>query len=314
MEGQIDCCTLCPRMCRAPRSSEEGKGFCRMGMLPRVARAALHHWEEPCISGTRGSGTVFFSGCTLQCVFCQNYEISSKGAGKTVSVERLAEIYRELEQQGAHNINLVNPTHFVPAIVESLHRYRPKIPVVYNSSGYERVETLQMLEGLVDIYLPDFKYSGEKTSRRYSGVANYTRYAQRAVEEMARQTGAPVLDEEGMLRRGTVVRHLILPENTRNAMEVLAWLEEHLSGQVLVSLMGQYLPCGKAEQYPEINRRITRREYQKVQDYLFTLSLDGFVQQLSSADRGFIPDFHLQGVLEPAEQPEKEKNHPVVLR
>ena len=270
-----------------------------MGVNPKIARAALHFWEEPCISGTRGSGTVFFSGCTLRCVFCQNYEISSKEKGKVISVQRLAEIYRELEAQGAHNINLVNPTHFVPAITESLKIYRPAIPIVYNSSGYERVETLRMLEGMVDIYLPDLKYADDQKARRYSGVSDYFIHARRAIAEMARQTGAPELDENGILQKGTVVRHLILPENTRNSMEALSWLAENLPEQVWVSLMGQYIPCGRADQYPEINRRITPREYRKVQDFLFSLPLEGFVQELSSAQKDYIPSFELEGVEAP---------------
>ena len=292
-------CVLCPRMCGAFRGEESGQGFCHMGVNPKIARAALHFWEEPCISGSRGSGTVFFSGCTLRCVFCQNYEISSKEKGKVISVQRLAEIYRELEAQGAHNINLVNPTHFVPAITESLKIYRPAIPIVYNSSGYERVETLRMLEGLVDIYLPDLKYADDQKAGRYSGVSDYFIHARRAIAEMARQTGAPELDENGILQKGTVVRHLILPENTRNSMEALSWLAENLPEQVWVSLMGQYVPCGRADQYPEINRRITPREYRKVQDFLFSLPLEGFVQELSSAQKGYIPSFELEGVEAP---------------
>lgn len=296
MTGEAARCNLCPRRCDAPREAESGRGFCGMGALPRVARAALHFWEEPCISGTRGSGTIFFSGCTLKCVFCQNYEISSKNFGKVISVEQLAGLYRMLEEQGAHNINLVNPTHFVPAIVESLQLYRPQVPVVYNSSGYERVETLRLLEGLVDIYLPDFKYADGEKARRYSGVSDYPEQAARAIQEMARQTGAPQFDEQGMLRKGTVVRHLILPENTRNSIAVLNRLDRELSDQVLVSLMGQYLPCGRAAEYPELNRRITPREYQKVQNHLFDLRLEGFVQELSSAKKDFIPSFQLEGL------------------
>lgn len=294
------CCTLCPRDCKAKRESTEGFGFCHMGLLPKVARAALHYWEEPCISGKNGSGTVFFSGCALRCAYCQNYEISSREYGKIISIERLANIYQELEEQGAHNVNLVNPTHFVPAIIESLRLYRPRVPVVYNSSGYEKIDTLRKLEGLVDVYLPDLKYADDEKAQRYSGVSDYFSRACEAITEMARQTGVPKFDSEGMLLRGTVVRHLILPENTRNSIAVLNWLQEHLSGQVLVSLMGQYVPCGAARKFRELNRRITPREYRKVQDHLFSLGLDGFVQQLSSAHKDYIPEFDLQGVLERA--------------
>lgn len=305
MSDVIENCTLCPRSCGARREKESGRGFCGMGSLPKVARAALHFWEEPCISGTRGSGAVFFSGCTLKCVFCQNYEISAKNFGKVISVEQLAAIYHTLEQQGAHNINLVNPTHFVPAIIESLQIYKPKIPIVYNCGGYEKPETLRSLEGLVDIYLPDFKYApvpgttGQSASFRYSGAADYFEAASTAVTEMARQTGVPVFNENGILQRGTLVRHLILPENTRTSMAVLDWLNANLPDKVLVSLMGQYLPCGKVlsdDTYKELNRRITKREYQKVQQYLFSLKIDGFVQELSSAKKDYIPAFNLEGI------------------
>ena len=264
-----------------------------MGTLPRVARAALHRWEEPCISGTRGSGTVFFSGCPLGCVYCQNYALSHGGEGREVSVERLSGIFRQLEEQGAHNINLVNPTHFAPAIARALRLRRPSVPVVYNSGGYERVETLRSLEGLIDVYLPDLKYLSPELSRRYSKAENYPEAAKAAIAEMLRQTGPARFDADGMLLRGTLVRHLILPSNTKNSAEVLRYLAEQ---NVLVSLMAQYVPCGKAGEYPEINRRITKREYEKVQELLFSLGLDGYVQERSSATKDFIPSFRLEGV------------------
>ncbi len=291
-------CRICPRNCGARRERDSGQGFCRMGVFPKVARAALHFWEEPCISGIRGSGTIFFSGCSLRCAFCQNEEISTRDFGKIITPEALAQIYQDLERKGAHNINLVNPTHFVPAILESFHFYRPRIPVVYNSSGYESVETLKLLEGSVDIYLPDFKYSDEKMAWQYSGAKDYFQTASKAIEEMSRQTGKPVFDQDGMLVRGTVVRHLVLPLATQNAIGVLRFLKDTLDDRVLVSLMGQYVPYGRVRQgeFPELNRRITRREYEKVQDALFRLDLNGFVQELSSAKKDFIPSFDLTGV------------------
>lgn len=274
-----------------------------MGTFPRLARAALHFWEEPCISGDKGSGTVFFSGCALRCAFCQNEKISAQDFGKTVSPGELAEIYRNLERQGAHNINLVNPTHFVPAILESFSYYRPRVPVVYNSSGYEKLETLKLLEGKIDVYLPDLKYSDSEKARQYSGAADYFETASRAVVEMARQTGAPEFDSSGLLLRGTVVRHLVLPLATRNAIGVLRFLKETLDGKVLVSLMGQYVPYGRVlrGEFPELNRRITQREYEKVQEELFRLDLEGFVQDLDSAGQKFIPGFDLTGL--PKEPP-----------
>lgn len=269
-----------------------------MGVFPKVARAALHFWEEPCISGTRGSGTVFFSGCSLRCAFCQNEEISANGYGREITPQELALIYQDLEAQGAHNINLVNPTHFVPAILESFQYYRPKVPVVYNSSGYEKVETLKLLDGKIDVYLPDLKYFDPEKAERYSGAPDYFQAASKAVCEMARQTGKPEFDEDGMLLRGTVVRHLVLPLATQNAIEILRFLKEALDDQVLISLMGQYVPYGRVRrgEFPELNRRITKREYEKVQEELFRLDLDGFVQELSSAKKDFIPSFDLTGV------------------
>ena len=204
-------CSLCPRNCRVERRDDAGSGVCGVGALPKIARAGLHMWEEPCISGTRGSGTVFFSGCGLRCVFCQNEEISHGGEGKVVSVERLTEIFRELEAAGAHNINLVTAAQFVPAVIAALELYRPRIPIVYNSSGYESVETLRLLEGYVDIYLPDYKYIDAGMAKLLSGAADYPDVALDAIREMVRQTGAAVYDEAGMMLRGTQIRHLVLP-------------------------------------------------------------------------------------------------------
>lgn len=290
-------CMLCPRACGARRTETEGGGFCGLGTNPVVARAALHFWEEPCISGKRGSGTVFFTGCCLKCVFCQNYQISTeKAVGKMVGVQELADIFDRLAAQGAHNINLVSPTQFVPAIIEALKLRNTRIPVVYNSGGYESLQTLKMLDGLVDIYLPDFKYADNALALKYSGAPDYVENAKACVLEMARQTGPAQYDDEGMMTRGTMVRHLILPGNTRNSIAALDWLSENLPDGALVSLMAQYIPCGKAADHPEINRRITRREYQKVQEHLFALNLDGFVQEPESASQSFIPPFNLEGV------------------
>lgn len=294
---RIEHCTLCPRRCGAKREETSGSGFCGMGANPVVARAALHFWEEPCISGTRGSGTVFFTGCSLKCVFCQNYQISTKKeVGKSVSVEELADIFERLIAQGAHNINLVNPTHFALPIAQALRLRKLPVPVVYNSGGYENVETLEILDGLIDIYLPDFKYADNAPAYQYSGAPDYVENAKAAILEMTRQTGKAQFDVDGMMTRGTIVRHLILPGNTRNSIAVLDWLSKNLSDSVLVSLMAQYIPCGRAADFPEINRRITKREYQKVQNYLFGSGLDGFVQEMKSASQSFIPPFNLEGV------------------
>ncbi len=290
-------CMLCPRRCGARRSPAVGSGRCKMGTDPVVARAALHFWEEPVISGTRGSGAVFFTGCALGCVYCQNYCISAEQkAGRRVSPKELSEIFRRLEEQGAHNINLVTPTHFVPAILEALEIRKPSVPVVYNCGGYETTETLRMLEGHVDIYLPDFKYMEPELAGQLSGAPDYPEIAKAAVLEMARQTGPAGYDEEGMLVRGTVVRHLILPGHTRNSIAVLDWLAENLPDGVPVSVMAQYVPCGRAEDFPPLGRRITKREYEKIQSHLFELGLDGYIQERESASKAYIPPFDLSGV------------------
>lgn len=269
-----------------------------MPFAPVVARAALHFGEEPCISGERGSGAVFFSGCSLRCVFCQNYGISAENFGEEITVSRLREIYQELIGKGAHNINLVNPTHFVRAIAQSLEEPLP-VPVVYNCGGYELVESLRRLEGKVQIYLPDLKYADDRLALRYSGAADYWERAREAIAEMVRQTGPYCLDEAGMLQSGVLIRHLILPGQVKNSKRILDWIADSFSaGTVLVSLMSQYLPCGKAENFPEINRTLYQEEYDEVEAYLFQKGIeDGFLQELSSADDAYIPAFDLTGVL-----------------
>lgn len=287
-------CTLCPRRCNVDR--DVGKGFCGVGSSLKVARAALHHWEEPCISGTQGSGTVFFSGCVLKCIYCQNHQISAEGFGKEISISRLAEIFMELKEQGAHNINLVNPTHFVPQIKEALDMVRNelKIPVVYNTGGYERVETLKMMEGYVDIYLPDIKYFSDEAAA-LSKATDYFDTAMAAVEEMLRQTGAPVI-EDGILKKGTVVRHLVLPGLYKDSVEVIKCVGERFGNDILFSLMSQYTPFYKAKDDPKLSRRITTFEYRKALDAVYEAGLQGFMQQRSSAKEEYTPDFDLSGV------------------
>ena len=272
-------CTLCPRNCRAEREDAQGGGVCGVGTMPKVARAALHMWEEPCISGTRGSGAVFFSGCGLKCIFCQNEAISHGGEGETVSIERLAEIFCELEAQGAHNINLVTAAQFVPAVIAALEIYRPGIPIVYNSSGYESVETLKMLEGYVDIYLPDFKYIDPAMAKLLSGAADYPEVAMAAIAEMLRQTGPAVYDENGMMLRGTQIRHLVLPGLTGDSMKILSIIADEFPGAA-VSLMGQYVPFGKALEMPGMNRRLKKKEYARVLAHMEAIGLDGYRQEL----------------------------------
>ncbi len=292
-----DPCTLCPRQCNVLRADEHSCGGCGVTVTPKVARAALHFGEEPCISGQNGSGTVFFSGCPLHCRYCQNHGISRDGFGKEVSPARLADIFRELEAAGAHNVNLVSGTQFVPAIRKALSLYKPSIPVVYNSGGYERVETLKTLEGLVDVYLPDFKYADNALGAALSGVPDYADQAAAAILEMARQTGPMVLDEHGMAQCGTMVRHLVLPGHTKNSLAVLDWLADHLPRGCFVSLMFQYTPLREIEGFPTLSRRLTRREREKVFRYLLELGLtDGYAQEAESASALYIPNFDLTGV------------------
>ena len=287
-------CRLCPRNCGVVRG-ETGNGWCGMGAEPRIARAAPHFDEEPVISGTRGAGTVFFSGCSLKCCYCQNYELSHHGYGKIVTVERLREIYFELIEQGVHNIDLVNPTHYAEAVLASLEGGLP-VPVVWNSGGYEKVETLRRFEGKVQVYLPDLKYISPDSARKYSKAEDYFDHAGPALKEMLRQTGPVVLDEEGVIRRGTIIRHLILPGCAEESMRILDFIKEELPG-AWISLMAQYLPFGDAKGVDELGRRLTQEEYDMVADHLVEIGLeDGFIQELSSSDEKYIPKFDLSGV------------------
>lgn len=290
-------CSACPRRCGAVRTETSGEGVCGMGTLPRLARAAAHMWEEPCISGERGSGAVFFSGCPLKCVFCQNGRISSGGFGRTVSVSRLREIFLELAASGVHNINLVNPTHYIDSVIEACSGGLP-VPLVWNSGGYDTVDSLRRLEGIVDIYLPDMKYALEAPAARYSAAADYPETAKAAVLEMFRQTGPYVMDGDGLLRSGVVIRHLILPGNADNTRAVIDWVASEFGpGDVLFSLMSQYTPCGDLTGHPELSRRITPEEYEEAIAYLEASGIeDGFYQELSSAEEEYIPDFDLTGV------------------
>lgn len=293
----IESCRLCPRECGGYRDNKTGKGFCGATALMEVARIAPHYGEEPCISGKRGSGAVFFSHCTMRCLFCQNFEISHGGFGREISAEQLAEKFKELEKSGVHNINLVNGTHYIPQIRESLMLYKPNIPVIFNCGGYEKAESLKLLSGLVDVYLPDFKYADDEMATKYSGVKNYCETAIKAIDEMLAQTGGLRFDESGMILGGTIIRHLVLPFGTKNSIAVLNIIKEHFGGKAFVSLMAQYTPCGKALSHKRLNRKITKREYQKVLDALFDSELDGYAQELEASGTEFIPSFDLTGVL-----------------
>lgn len=286
-------CSICPRHCNVDRSVN--LGFCQSPDNFRVARAALHFWEEPCISGKEGSGTVFFSGCNLKCVFCQNNEISAENKGVEISDDKLISIFENLISQGANNINLVNPTHYAKRLANVLSRWKSPVPIVYNSSGYEEVETLKALDGIIDIYLPDLKYIRAEKAMRYSKAEDYFEKASPALLEMRHQVEDKF--DGDIMKSGMIIRHLILPQNTNSSIAVLDFIKSNFPN-TFVSLMAQYTPCGDLSEFPEINRKITKREYEKVVNYAFDNSFDKlFIQELSSADKSFIPKFDFTGVL-----------------
>lgn len=289
-------CHLCPRNCGVDRTLRAGR--CAVGELPRVARAALHYWEEPCISGDKGSGTIFFSGCPLGCLYCQNEEISHRGKGLDISIARLREIAKELIAQGAHNINLVNPTHYTDAVLEAFQPKLP-VPVVWNSSGYERPETLRRTKRLVDIFLPDLKYSDAVLAQHLSDAKDYFAVAKKAITTMLELVGSPVFDEQGLLRRGVLIRHLVLPSCEENTRGVIDWVSDSFPhGEVLFSLMGQYVPCGRAVGDPLLGRRLTDSEYAWAKNYLRCSGIEqGYSQDITAADAIYIPSFDGEGVL-----------------
>lgn len=293
-------CVLCPRNCHADRINGRW-GRCHETAEIVVARAALHMWEEPCISGDAGSGAVFFSGCPMGCVFCQNHNIAEAKAGKTITVERLSEIFLELQEKGAANINLVTPTHYVLQIIEALDLARKEglsLPIVYNTSGYEKPETIRMLDGYVDVYLPDFKYMESELAAAYSGAPDYPKYAKATLKEMLHQTGNIQIDKDtGMIQKGVIVRHLVLPGHVKNSKAVIKYLLETYQDQILISIMNQYTPMPQVSGDPLLSRKVTKREYEKVIDYALELGMeDGFIQEGEAAKESFIPEFDCEGV------------------
>ncbi|MBQ8905307.1 MAG: radical SAM protein [Ruminococcus sp.] len=292
-ERLLSSCTLCPRACRVNRLAGQ-TGFCGMGAEAVIARAALHHWEEPCISGTNGSGTVFFSGCTLRCVFCQNHRIAAEHVGKAVSADALSAHFLDLQAQGAHNINLVTPTHFVPQILESLDIARRNgldLPIVYNTSGYETIDTLRLLEGYVDIYLPDFKYITADAAKRYSSAADYPETARAAIREMVQQVGAAQFDADGMMRRGVLIRHLLLPDEVEAAKKIVRELYQAYGDRVYFSLMNQYTPMPQVRG-TSLDRTVTEAEYDAWVDDAVAVGVEnGFVQEGGTVGESFIPPF-----------------------
>ena len=308
-------CILCPRMCKADRS--RAAGYCGCSSVLTAARAALHHWEEPCISGSAdadggltapggahsdsgGSGTVFFSGCTLGCCFCQNHKISSGHFGREMTAEELGQVFLRLQDQGAYNINLVTPTQYLPHIISALDQVRFKltIPVVYNCGGYESVDTLKMLDGYIDIYLPDFKYADSVLAKKYSKAENYPIHAKRAIDEMVRQVGGCEFDENGMMKRGIIIRHLVLPSYTDNSKRVIEYLYNTYGDDIYMSIMNQYTPLESVLKYPEINRKVTESEYDEVLDFAVEIGVENaFVQEGGTVSESFIPLFDGEGVV-----------------
>jgi len=299
MKELLSDCTLCPRNCHKDRMKGE-LGYCRVSSDLMIARAALHMWEEPCISGEQGSGTVFFSGCSLQCVYCQNHQIACGEVGKIVSIERLSEIFLELQSKKAHNINLVTPTHYIPQIVKGIEMARTRgltIPIVYNGSGYEKVSTLKLLDGLVQIYLPDFKYKDTRISYNYSLCKDYYEKSKLSLKEMVRQVGEPVFNEFGIMEKGVIVRHLLLPGCIVDSKEIIKYLYETYGDQIYISILSQFTPVKHQEKHKELNSAVTKEYYEELVDYAIDLGVEnGFIQEGETAKESFIPEFNYEGV------------------
>ena len=307
VENLLKKCSLCPRKCEVDRKNNKF-GFCKAGSNVKIAKASMHYFEEPCISGCRkkdgdnlrGSGTVFFSNCNLKCVFCQNYKISQEGFGIEISIEKLSDIFLKLQENGAYNINLVSPTIYACQIKESIIIAKKKglsIPIIYNCSGYELVETVKMLDGYIDVYLPDFKYFDDEIAKKYSRVDRYFYNASMSILEMYKQVGSPIFDENGMIQKGLIIRHMVLPNNIKNTKKVLEWISENLGKEAFVSVMGQYFPTNIADKYEEINRKVTKKEMEIVKLYIDKLGLtNGYIQKLGKNEERYVPDFDLSGI------------------
>ena len=291
MNKELECCTICPHNCKINRTKNPGR--CKSTDKIKIALYSIHNFEEPCISGEKGSGTIFFSNCNMNCVFCQNYEISQLGRGKEITIEELANVMIKQQERNVQNINLVTPTSYALQIVEAIKIARKKgleIPIVYNTNGYESVETLKLLEGYVDIYLPDLKYYYDDLAKKYSKVDNYFDVATNAIKEMYRQVGQPLLDENGIMKKGLMIRHLILPNEIENTKEVLKWIKQNLDNKVFVSVMAQYFPTYIAKNVEKLNRKLTLQEYQAIEDFVFSLDLEnGYMQDLGEHEEEYVP-------------------------
>lgn len=287
-------CKVCPHNCKVNRINNE-IGRCRASANVKIALASLHYYEEPCISGEKGSGTVFFSNCNMNCKFCQNYEISAEGKGKDISIEELADTFLDLQEKEANNINLVTPTIYAYQIIEAIKIAKSKglkIPIIYNSNGYESIDTLKKLEGYIDVYLPDLKYYYDDIAIKYSGVKNYFKVATEAIKEMYRQVGAPKLNENGIIQKGLIIRHLILPNNIENSKKVLSWIKNNIDLDVYVSIMAQYFPCYKAKNINDLNRKLTIKEYEEIENFVYELDItNGYMQELGDNEEQYVPNF-----------------------
>lgn len=292
----LESCTICPHNCKVNRS-KGFKGRCKCNDKIKIALASLHMFEEPCISGTRGSGTVFFTNCNLNCIYCQNYEISQQGKGKEITIQELAEIFIHQQEKGAHNINLVTPTMYVYQIIEAIKiakKHGLNIPIIYNSNGYENVETIKLLNGYIDVYLPDLKYYTNEISKKYSNVDNYFKHATNAIKEMYYQVGNAKFSDDGLIQKGVIIRHLVLPNHIQNTKNILKWISNNMPKAIYVSVMAQYFPTYKAKNDNLINRKLTNKEYKEVLNYLYSLNLEnGYIQELGKHEEEYVPDFNL---------------------
>ena len=290
----LEKCTICPHKCGIDRTKNPGR--CKSTDKIKIALYSIHNFEEPCISGNNGSGTIFFSNCNMNCVYCQNYEISQLGKGKEITIEELADIMIEQQEKGVENINLVTPTSYALHIIEAVKIAKSKglqIPIVYNTNGYESIETLQLLDGYIDIYLPDLKYYYNELGQELSNVKNYFEIATKAIKEMYRQVGSPQLNENGIMKKGLMIRHLVLPNNIENSKKVLKWIKENIDNNVYVSIMAQYFPTYKAKNIDNLNRKLTKKEYEEIENYLYELNLEnGYIQELGEHEEEYVPKWN----------------------
>lgn len=297
MLEELENCNICPHQCNRNRNKNE-LGRCKANDKVKIALYSIHDFEEPCISGEKGSGTVFFSNCNLNCMYCQNYEISQEGKGKEISIKKLAEIFLLQQEKQVENINLVTPTSYVPQIIEAIKIAKKKglkIPIVYNTNGYETVETLQQLEGYIDVYLPDFKYIDNALGKKYSNIEHYFETVTKAIQEMYRQVGAPQLDENGMIKKGLIIRHLVLPGYLENSKKVLKWLKNNIDNNVYLSIMAQYFPTYRAKEDDVINRKLTKEEWQEIEDYIDELGIEnGYIQELGEHEEEYVPKWMVE--------------------